>query len=127
MYAGADIIALTSDNEGTPVALIEALAAGKCVVATDVGGVRDVLDDGRLGELVPARDVTGFCQAVEKLMDDSARRAQLSADGPGSARNRFGLQQMLAETESLYRELLQSALLRRDDLEVPAGVGRWVN
>src|SRR6185503_5513832 len=46
VYYGSDIVALSSDNEGTPVCLIEALACGRAVVATDVGGVADVLDEG---------------------------------------------------------------------------------
>jgi len=53
VYYGSDVVALTSDNEGTPVCLIEALACGRAVVATNVGGVADVLEEGRLGLLVP--------------------------------------------------------------------------
>ena len=58
IYADSDVVALTSDNEGTPVSLIEALAAWCAVASTDVGGVRDVLDGGRLGALTPAGERT---------------------------------------------------------------------
>ena len=123
IYAGADIVALTSDNEGTPVALIEALAAGRCVVATDVGGVRDVLDNGRLGELVAPRDVPGFCRAIERLMDDAARSARISAAAAESAPLRFDLRRLHADTDALYRELLTPVARARPDLGVRAGAG----
>ena len=54
-YAAVDVVALTSANEGTPVTVIESLASGRPVVATDVGGVRDVVRDGHSGFLVGAR------------------------------------------------------------------------
>ncbi len=54
VYAGLDIVALSSLNEGTPMTLLEAMAAGKPVVATDVGGVRDIVEDGVNGLLVGA-------------------------------------------------------------------------
>ena len=60
VYGAADIVALTSANEGTPVSLIEALAAGTATLSTDVGGVRDVVRDGETGLLVPAGDVAAI-------------------------------------------------------------------
>src|SRR5439155_1052376 len=73
VYYGSDIVALTSDNEGTPVCLIEALACGRAVVATNVGGVADVLEEGRLGLLVPPRDESALARALLTLADGSAR------------------------------------------------------
>src|SRR2546427_10590516 len=72
VYYGSDIVALTSDNEGTPVCLIEALACGRAVVATNVGGVPDVLEQGRLGLLVPPRGEAALPRALLTLADGSA-------------------------------------------------------
>jgi glycosyltransferase involved in cell wall biosynthesis len=100
-------VALTSRNEGTPVCLIEALAAGCAVVSTDVGGVRDVLEGGRLGLLVPPGDAGAFAAAVELLLHDPARRRELGRNGAQAVPDRFGIDRLLNETARLYDELLQ--------------------
>jgi len=105
VYAGSDVVALTSRNEGTPVALIEALSAGRAVVSTDVGGVRDVLENGRLGEIVPPDDADALATAVARLLDDPERRARLGELGCESAPRRFGVGRLLRDMESLYDEL----------------------
>jgi glycosyltransferase involved in cell wall biosynthesis len=105
IYAGSDLVVLTSINEGTPVCLIEALAAGRAVVATDVGGVSDVLEQGRLGRLVPAGDLDGLVTAVAELLENSERRAELGATGPEVARRRFGVERLLYDVETLYDEI----------------------
>ena len=64
LYAAIDIAALTSDNEGTPVSLIEAMAAGRPVIATDVGGVADLLPDPAAGVVVGRDDEAGFAAAM---------------------------------------------------------------
>ncbi|MFP4322894.1 MAG: glycosyltransferase family 4 protein [Anaerolineales bacterium] len=70
-YADAALVTLTSDNEGTPVALLEALAAGIPVVATDVGGVADVLGAELAAWLVPPRDADALCAAWRRALDAS--------------------------------------------------------
>src|SRR5207247_1016785 len=77
LYAAVDIFALSSINEGTPVALIEAMAAGKAVVATAVGGVPDVVDDSLTGVLIPPRSPEALAEAVVGLAADPGRRARL--------------------------------------------------
>jgi glycosyltransferase involved in cell wall biosynthesis len=109
VYAGADIVALSSDNEGTPVALIEALAAGRSVVATNVGGVRDVLEDGRLGKLVARGDAAGFSDALIELAHDATERHRLELTGPPSVLRRFGKDRLVADIARLYTELIESA------------------
>src|SRR5205823_11733048 len=74
LYATMDVCALSSLNEGTPVAMIEAMAAGKAVVGTDVGGVPDVIDDGRTGILVPPSDVDALARALVLLVSDAVLR-----------------------------------------------------
>jgi glycosyltransferase involved in cell wall biosynthesis len=105
IYAGADIVTLTSNNEGTPVCLIEALAAGRAVVATDVGGVRDVLGDGSLGVLVPPGNAAALAGAVITLLDQPALRADLGRRGAISAPARYSVPRLLSDMAQLYEGL----------------------
>jgi glycosyltransferase involved in cell wall biosynthesis len=84
VYAACDIVAQTSNNDGTPVAVIEALASGRPVVATDVGGVADVLERGNLGLLVPPGDAERFADALVRLATDVRLQAELKAKGRSS-------------------------------------------
>jgi glycosyltransferase involved in cell wall biosynthesis len=106
IYAACDIVALTSDNEGTPVAVIEALASGRPVAATDVGGVADVLEGGRYGLLVPKGDAERFAEAIVRLASDTALRARLAAGARESALERFSIEKLLHSVDALYSELL---------------------
>jgi glycosyltransferase involved in cell wall biosynthesis len=105
VYQGSDIVALTSDNEGTPVCLIEALVSGRAVVATDVGGVRDVLDGGRLGVMVPAGDDAALAGALERLVEGTglARWSNLARE---ETAERYGVARLAADVGALYDELL---------------------
>ena len=114
IYADSDVVVLTSNNEGTPVCLIEALAAGCPVVATDVGGVRDVLEGGRLGAIVPSGDAGGIAAAIDRILGDTERRTELSNEGRRSARARFGVARLLEDMTALYDELLIQRLRGRD-------------
>jgi len=73
--AGVDVIALPSHNEGTPVSLIEAQAAGRAVVSTRVGGVENVVLDGGTGLLSPADDLDGFSASLYRVVEDRARNS----------------------------------------------------
>lgn len=106
IYAGSDIVALTSRNEGTPVCLIEALSAGRAVVSTDVGGVRDVLENGRLGVLVPSDDVGALAAALQRLIDAPALAEELGRRGAEVIPQRFGVERLLRDVGDLYEELL---------------------
>jgi glycosyltransferase involved in cell wall biosynthesis len=106
IYAGSDLVALTSRNEGTPVCLIEALAAGRPVIATEVGGVADVLEGGRLGVLVGADDAEGLTAAISDLLDDPERRSALGRLGAESARRRFGVARLIEDMTALYDEIV---------------------
>ena len=70
VYAGLDIVALTSLNEGTPVTLIEAQASNKPIVSTDVGGVRDILEEGVTGLLSPSKDLDSFVNNLILLIEN---------------------------------------------------------
>jgi glycosyltransferase involved in cell wall biosynthesis len=106
IYAAADVIALTSQNEGSPVSIIEAMAAGKAVVATAVGGVPDVVTDGSTGTLVPAGDAQAFSAAVRGLLADPLRRERLGAAARRAVYPAYDARRLIADMSSLYSSLV---------------------
>lgn len=104
--AGLDIVALSSNNEGTPVTLIEAQAANKPVVSTNVGGIENVVLNGRTGLLSPPGDAIGLGENLLRLVEDEALRRSLSEHGWDHVRDRFHYSRLVSDTEHLYRELL---------------------
>lgn len=112
IYAASDAVVLTSANEGTPVTVIEAQAAGRPVVSTDVGGVRDIVDDGRSGFVVPPGDVGALADRLIRLAGDRALRERLGRAGTARARERYSVPRLVCDVDLLYRELLEQAELR---------------
>jgi glycosyltransferase involved in cell wall biosynthesis len=108
-YAICDAVALTSASEGTRVTLIEALAAGRPVVATKVGGVPDVVDEGETGFLVRPRDTHALAERLEILARDPERRAAMGAAGRERMLERYGVDRLVDDVDVLYRELLEAA------------------
>ena len=106
VYSDLDIVALTSMNEGTPVSLIEALAAGRSVVATDVGGVADVVEDGVNGYLVPSGDVEGFSKRLAELIEDSQKRRRFGFKGREMVRGRFSKERLIEDVKNLYESVI---------------------
>ncbi len=106
LYAAADVVVSTSLSEGTPVALIEALAAGRPVVATDVGGVSDVVHDARNGFLAASGDVDRLAEAVLDLLGHEALRSQMGAAGRTQVAERYSAERVAVMTADLYRRLL---------------------
>jgi glycosyltransferase involved in cell wall biosynthesis len=104
--ADCDVVALSSRNEGTPVCLIEAMAAGKPVVATDVGGTPSVVDDGETGFLVPPHDPVALAERLETVLSDRELARRLGGQGRIVAQERFGLDRLVSDMRSLYSELL---------------------
>jgi glycosyltransferase involved in cell wall biosynthesis len=106
LYAATDLFVLTSRNEGTPVALIEAMAAGVPGVSTDVGGVRDVITSSDIGVLVPPGDARGLAQAVQALWDrgETARR-QMGQRARQAVLAAFSIDRLVADIDALYRQL----------------------
>ena len=101
-----DVVALSSRNEGTPSSLIEALAAGRPVVATRVGGVGSVVDDGVTGYLVPPGDSAALAGRLEQLLGDPDRRQAFGASGRARSRSRFSIDRLISELHELYEEVL---------------------
>jgi glycosyltransferase involved in cell wall biosynthesis len=106
VYAACDVVALTSANEGTPVTLIEALAAGVPVVSTDVGGVADVVDAGRSGFLARPGDIAGVAEGLRRLAGDPRAREEMGAAGRADVVERYSVPRLVHDVDLLYRGLL---------------------
>lgn len=106
VYAATDVFVLTSANEGTPVALIEAMASGVASVSTDVGGVRDVITDSECGIIVPPGDVDALADSVSTLLDNETLRHGMGATARASVLPRFALNRLVRDISDLYRDIL---------------------
>jgi glycosyltransferase involved in cell wall biosynthesis len=109
IYAATDVFALTSRNEGTPVALIEAMASGVPGVSTDVGGVPDVILDETMGRRVAPGDAEAMADAVAQLLDRADRPA-IGQRARELVLMRFGIDRLVADTAALYRSLVGAAI-----------------
>jgi glycosyltransferase involved in cell wall biosynthesis len=105
-YAAFDAMILPSINEGTPVSAIEALAAGRPVVATRVGGVPDVVREGEDGFLVEAGDVDALAERLAQLAADPELRERLGAAGRARVIPRYSVERLVDDIDLLYRSLL---------------------
>ncbi len=112
LYGAFDVVALTSRLEGTPVSLIEASAAGKPVVATNVGGVGDVIRDGNTGLLVPPRDPVAVAANVVTLLQDPEGARRMGEEGVRWVEGRFSDRRLADDLSGLYTDLLARADMR---------------
>jgi glycosyltransferase involved in cell wall biosynthesis len=106
LYPDLDLIMLTSLNEGTPVSIIEAMATGRAVVATRVGGVLDVVEDGVTGVLAPPRDPGALAAAAVALLADPERRRRMGEAARSAVSSRYGVSRLAEQMDTLYRGLL---------------------
>ena len=105
--AGLDIVALSSLNEGTPVSLIEAQAAGKPVISTIAGGIENVVIPGVTALLSPANDLAMFSDNLFKLLNDNELRYNLSKEGRQFVSNNFSYISLADNMSNLYKKLLK--------------------
>ncbi|HEX3151529.1 MAG TPA: glycosyltransferase [Gemmataceae bacterium] len=115
-YPGLDVVALTSKNEGTPLTLIEGMANARPAIATDVGGVSDLLGaSGEVGDgfavcqrglLVRSGDADAFARGLARLVDDSSLRRTLGARGLAFVTEQYSKDRLLDDMAELYAELL---------------------
>jgi glycosyltransferase involved in cell wall biosynthesis len=110
VYADLDVVVLTSRNEGSPVALIEAMAAARPVVATRVGGVGELVGDS--GLLTDVDDARALALGVRRLLDDRAMAARLGQRGRSRVVPAFSRERLVADIDALYQRLLAE---RRDN------------
>ena len=108
VYADAWVVALTSRNEGSPVSLIEAMAAERPVVATRVGGVPDLVEDGVTGRLVAPGDPEALAAALTALLQDPERRQALGRAARARVLPAFAASRLVGDIDALYGELLRA-------------------
>jgi glycosyltransferase involved in cell wall biosynthesis len=104
--AGSDIIALTSLNEGTPVSLIEALAAGKPIISSRVGGIETVVKENITGLLSDIGNMQHFCDNLLMLVNNTELRQQLAGKGVKYVLEKFSYQRLVRDMSQLYHELI---------------------
>jgi glycosyltransferase involved in cell wall biosynthesis len=105
VYFATDVLAVTSDNEGTNVSAIQAQAAGLPVVSTRVGGMPSVVRDDT-GLLVDPKDEEGFARALQRILLDGDLKRDLGQNGAARTRSEFSLARLVANIDSLYRQLM---------------------
>lgn len=107
--ARLDIVCLTSYNEGTPVSLIEAQASNVAVISTNVGGVKDVVDDGHTGIVVDDLDTNKYVESLLYLINNSEERDRMKANGWDFVREKFHYKTLCFNIEQLYLDLLNQS------------------
>jgi len=106
VYAACDIFVLPSHSEAMPLALLEAMAAGRPVVATAVSGVPEVVRDGVEGYLVPPRDPESLADALARMLADPPGRERMGIAAKRRVEEAFSVERMVAVTCALYGEVL---------------------
>ena len=109
IYGATDVFVLTSRNEGTPVALIEAMASGVPGVSTDVGGVKDVIVSPDVGARVPDGDVAGLAAHIVRYLADPDLRRRTGQRARAGVLDRYSLDRLVRDIVALYSELLADA------------------
>ena len=108
VFRGWDIFAMPSLTEGFPMAALEAMAQGLPVVASNVGGLPELVEDGRTGLLVPSADAGALAAALRILVSDARRRREMGMAGWRRAQEYFSIDRMVAQTAAIYDSLLGS-------------------
>jgi glycosyltransferase involved in cell wall biosynthesis len=111
ILSAADIVILTSDNEGTPLSLIQAGMAGLPVVTTDVGSVSEVILSGETG-IITGSKVDDIADALELLFHSSELRLKMGVEAYKFTTANFGVDRLVRDHEELYKELLANQAMR---------------
>jgi glycosyltransferase involved in cell wall biosynthesis len=105
VLAAIDVAVICSDYEGSPRSVLEFMDAGKPIVATEVGGIPDVIEDGVHGVLVPPRDEPALAAGVGRLLSDMERGREMGARARDRCRTELGLDRTVGRLQSLYETL----------------------
>jgi glycosyltransferase involved in cell wall biosynthesis len=116
--AAFDVAALTSETEGCSNSVLEAMAVGKPVVATDVGGNRELIDNGETGFLVPFGDPKALSEAIIRLLRDPVLARMIGERAKERTIHRFSLENMVNQYESLYETALKQRRGKKSELAV---------
>jgi len=111
-YAGLDIVALTSNNEGTPVSLIEAQASGTPIVSTNVGGISNIVIPNETALLSESGNKQAFFENLETLILHPEIREKMSAKGWEFVHKQFHYSRLIEETATYYEKLILQKILR---------------
>ena len=106
-YGALDVFCLSSNSEGMPLTLLEALASGVPIVSTDVGGIPEIIESGKNGYLVPKGSAEALAQRITELLLDPAKAMAFALNGREMVRTRFPAEKMVKATEQLYDEVLK--------------------
>ena len=116
VLAAMDVFALSSDYEGSPLSVVEAMAAGLPVVSTRAGGVSELVENGREGVLVQPGDVQGLSGAMTFLAEHADARRSMGMAGASRARDSFDVSAMIRAYEALYETLSRDLRNRRPNI-----------
>jgi glycosyltransferase involved in cell wall biosynthesis len=109
LMGAMDVFLMTSQFEGLPIALLEAMALGKPVVSTRVGGIPELVASAGAGLLASVGEIDQLADCVMQLLNDSARRVRLGAAGATHVESRYHLKQRVTAIENLYQRILEEA------------------
>jgi len=114
VYSDLDVVVCCSRNEGTPVSLIEACAAGRPVIGTQVGGIPDIIAAGVNGLLVPSGNASALAAAINELIADPVRRRSMGIAGRQMVMEKHGSDRMVSDLKDVYSRLLERARLNAE-------------
>ena len=112
LLAGADLFVLPSLADAFPTVLLEAMAAGVPAVASNVGGIPEIIQNGRTGTLVPPGDADALARGIASLLSDAAARERMRATTPGEAERRFSTAAWLRRLDDVYADVVPSNALK---------------
>lgn len=105
LLAALDVFVSASHTESFGLAMLEAMASGKAIVATETGGAKELIENGKTGKLVPIKEPVQLAEAIGEFLEDENQRQTLGKNARENAKERFNLEKMIDETEKLYEEL----------------------
>jgi glycosyltransferase involved in cell wall biosynthesis len=107
LLAGADLFVLPSKREGLPVAVLEAMAAGIPVISTNVGGVAEIVEDGKSGVLLPPEDSQALARKIDMVLKDGALASTLGRNARNRVEKFFSIDKIIEEYSTIYLNLLE--------------------
>jgi glycosyltransferase involved in cell wall biosynthesis len=110
ILAGIDVLALPSLTEGLPLSILEAMAAGKAIISTPVGGVRELIESGETGILVPTRNPGAMADAIILLLENEQQRKSLGIMARAFVERNFDMEAMLSKYDLVYRKIMRSGM-----------------
>jgi glycosyltransferase involved in cell wall biosynthesis len=109
VYAQASIICLPTYREGLPKSLIEAVACGRPIVTTNVPGCREIIQQGKNGLLVEARDVSGLAEALKYLVLNPSIRIKMGAAGRKIAEEKYSSEHIIPQIMAVYKSCIEGS------------------